>query len=101
MNLASPVVGVPFATFVIATSVGHLPINAITVHAGATLQTITAYHDLYSVKNVVFMMGVGLLALVPVALKRRRAGMAAVVARQQRTKQVPIIERGASLYVRS
>lgn len=32
---------------------------------------MTSFHDLYSPRNVLFLLGVGSLALVPVAFKRR------------------------------
>ena len=37
INLASPCVGVPLHTFVIATVVGHQPINFISVQVGVQL----------------------------------------------------------------
>lgn len=108
VNLASPVVGVPFTVFVTATVVGHVPINFITVQAGATLQSMQSMQDLYSVRNVLFMMSVGVAALLPVLWKRWVAkGKASMAAgggtgqRQQRTKLVPVIERGRASYVRS
>lgn len=102
VNLASPVVGIPYPIFIIATAVGHVPINFLTVHAGATLQTIHSMQDLYSVRNVVFMMTVGVLALVPVVWRRRQAARAAGQQQRLGGKAVPVIDRGAyAIYVRS
>ncbi|GAB4818338.1 hypothetical protein N2152v2_005384 [Parachlorella kessleri] len=87
ISLASPIVGVPFPTFFIASLVGHQPLNFITVQAGRTLAEIRSMRDLYSPRNVVFMLLIGGVALLPVAFKfqqqkreRRRKGSAAAAA---------------------
>jgi len=72
VNVAAPIVGVPFHIFLFCTAVGHQPMNFITVQAGASLATMRGLYDLYSPRNVLFLMAVGMLALVPVLWKRRQ-----------------------------
>lgn len=79
INLAAPIVEVPLlSVFMPATAVGHQPINLITIQAGRALYRMESLRDLYSFKNVLFMMAVGALALVhPVARRlqlRKRGG---------------------------
>jgi uncharacterized membrane protein YdjX (TVP38/TMEM64 family) len=101
VNVASPIVGVPFATFLAATAIGHQPMNLITVQAGAALQTMQAMSDLYSVRNVCFLMAVGAVALAPVLWKRRRrrAGGGAAggggAGGAAKGKQVAVLDRSA------
>lgn len=69
ISLASPIVGVPFSTFLIATGLGHQPMNLVTIHAGRTLAEVRSMRDLYSPRNVVLMLAIGTVALLPVAIK--------------------------------
>lgn len=72
VNLASPIVGVPFQIFIVALFCGHLPINFISVKAGHNLATMQSVSDMYSTRNVLFLLAAGALALVPVLLRRLR-----------------------------
>ncbi|KAL4443962.1 hypothetical protein ABPG75_011699 [Micractinium tetrahymenae] len=72
VNLASPIVGVPFRVFVVALLCGHLPINFISVKAGHNLATMQSMSDMYSTRNVLVLLLAGALALVPVLLRRLR-----------------------------
>jgi uncharacterized membrane protein YdjX (TVP38/TMEM64 family) len=94
VNVASPIVGVPFPVFVAATAVGHQPMNFFTVQAGAALQSVRSVADLYSVKNVAFLMTAGAAALAPVVWKRRRGAAAA-----QRQPMLLVIDRSTSGHV--
>ncbi|PRW51118.1 putative membrane protein isoform B [Chlorella sorokiniana] len=74
INLASPIVGVPFRVFILALVGGHLPINFISVKAGHNLATMQSVSDMYSAGNVLFLVCAGSLALVPILLRRLRRG---------------------------
>lgn len=74
INLASPIVGVPFRIFILALVGGHLPINFISVKAGHNLATMQSVSDMYSAGNVFFLVCAGSLALVPILLRRLRRG---------------------------
>jgi uncharacterized membrane protein YdjX (TVP38/TMEM64 family) len=71
VNMASPIVGVPFLTFLSATALGYLPMNLIVVQAGSKLANMSSLSELYSPCNLLLLMIVGGLALVPVLLKQR------------------------------
>ena len=93
VNLACPIVGVPFHIFLIATAVGHQPMNFITIQAGAALSTVTSVSDLYSPRNVMFLLAVGTLALIPVLIKRRvKKGAKGLPRRNTLLNMLPIIE---------
>ncbi|KAL6771732.1 hypothetical protein ACKKBG_A27600 [Auxenochlorella protothecoides x Auxenochlorella symbiontica] len=70
INVASPIVDIPFSVFIIATAVGHQPHNLITIQAGRSLQTMHSLHDLYSLQNVALLLGIGLLALLPRLIRK-------------------------------
>lgn len=94
VNLASPIVGVPFHVFLIATAIGHQPMNFITVQTGAALSTVNNLSDLYSLRNVAFLMSVGAIALIPVVLKRRvKKGAKGLPRRQTLLNMLPIINQ--------
>jgi uncharacterized membrane protein YdjX (TVP38/TMEM64 family) len=96
VNLASPIAGVPFGTFALATAIGHLPISAISVRAGAALADVRSLADLYSPRNVALLMAAGVAALFPLWWKRRRAARAAAAAgaRPKPLRVLPVIAVG-------
>ena len=63
INLSSPIVGVPFLTFVSATFVGLMPANFIHINAGMTLATIE--HVGLSYDSVIFLLILAFVALIP------------------------------------
>mmetsp|Transcript_26436 Transcript_26436/g.71404 ORF Transcript_26436/g.71404 Transcript_26436/m.71404 type:complete len:255 (-) Transcript_26436:196-960(-) len=73
VNAASPVAGVTFREFAVATFVGLMPINFLHVQAGMTLgyaQSLSsALHDY---RRILFLLVLSLLALVPVYMKSQR-----------------------------
>lgn len=66
VNVASPVVGIPFHVFLLATAIGHQPMNFITVQAGAALGSIQHLSDLYSLHNIMILMCIGVASLIPI-----------------------------------
>lgn len=78
INVASPLVEIPFHVFCVATAVGHQPHNVLAIQAGRSLQTMRSLHDLYSLPNVLLLLGIGVVALAPkllkTALKRNLGG---------------------------
>lgn len=81
VNLASPLVGVPFATFFASCAIGLVPYAYITVAAGETLQRLSAagsegartmqLSDILDVATMIKLALLALALLVPVLLKRR------------------------------
>lgn len=80
INVASPIVEIPFHVFLIATAVGHQPHNVLAIQAGRSLQTMQSLHDLYTLPNVMLLLGIGVVAILPklfkVLLKKKMGGPA-------------------------
>ncbi|CAI9764077.1 unnamed protein product [Fraxinus pennsylvanica] len=72
INLASPIVDIPFHIFFLATVIGLIPASYITVRAGLALGDLKSVKDLYDVKTLALLFLIGSLLLVPTLLKRKR-----------------------------
>ncbi|CAA6664314.1 unnamed protein product [Spirodela intermedia] len=72
INLASPIVDIPFHIFFIATSVGLFPSSYITVRAGLALGELRSVRDLYDFKTLVVLFLIGSIIILPTILKRKR-----------------------------
>lgn len=70
INLAAPIVQIPFRTFVVGTLVGLQPLNFITVSAGRTLGRLQNYSDLYGPRTMLTLGACAIVALLPVVAKR-------------------------------
>lgn len=70
INAVSPVVGVPFPSFVIGTVLGTFPNNFIAVNAGLKLSELQSLHELYDPKWIIFMGVIGLVVLLPAVLAK-------------------------------
>ncbi|KAL6512108.1 hypothetical protein OROGR_021705 [Orobanche gracilis] len=72
INLASPIVDVPFHIFFLATVVGLIPASYITVRAGLALGDLKSVRDLYDLKTLTVLFFIGSVLLIPTILKRKR-----------------------------
>ncbi|KAK4741059.1 hypothetical protein SAY87_024647 [Trapa incisa] len=72
INLASPIVDVPFHVFFSATLIGLLPAAYITVRAGLALGDLKSVKDLYDFKTLFVLFLIGSLIILPTVLKRKR-----------------------------
>ncbi|KAL3641402.1 hypothetical protein CASFOL_016370 [Castilleja foliolosa] len=72
INLASPIVDVPFHIFFLATVVGLIPAAYITVRAGLALGDLESVKDLYDLKTLAVLFLIGSVLLIPTLLKRKR-----------------------------
>lgn len=72
INVASPIVDIPFHVFFLATTVGLVPASYITVRAGLALGDLKSVRDLYDFKTLVVLFMIGMIAIVPTILKRKR-----------------------------
>ncbi|KAG6481872.1 uncharacterized membrane protein At4g09580-like [Zingiber officinale] len=73
INLASPIVDIPFRIFFLATVVGLLPASYITVRAGLALGELKSVRDLYDFKTFAVLFLIGFISISPAILKRKRA----------------------------
>lgn len=74
INLASPIVDVPFHTFFLGTSLGLIPASLITVRAGLALGDLKSLEDFYNMKTMVFLFAIGLVFIIPTVLSRPKEG---------------------------
>ncbi|KAF9603558.1 hypothetical protein IFM89_037057 [Coptis chinensis] len=72
INLASPIVDIPFHVFFLATLVGLIPASYITVRAGLALGDLKSVRDLYDFKTVVVLLLIGSISIIPTFLKKKR-----------------------------
>ncbi|KAH0745880.1 hypothetical protein KY285_007537 [Solanum tuberosum] len=72
INLASPIVDIPFHIFFLATVIGLIPAAYITVKAGLTLGELKSVKDLYDFKTLSVLFLIGALIILPTILKRKR-----------------------------
>ncbi|KAF1884664.1 hypothetical protein Lal_00028548 [Lupinus albus] len=72
INLASPVVDIPFHIFFSATLIGLIPASYIAVRAGLALADLKSVKDLYDFKTLSVLFLIGFVSIVPTLLKRKR-----------------------------
>lgn len=72
INLASPIVDIPFHVFFSATLLGLIPAAYITVRAGLALGDLKSVKDLYDFKTLFVLFLIGSLIILPTLLKRKR-----------------------------
>ncbi|KAL7118150.1 hypothetical protein ACP275_03G117500 [Erythranthe tilingii] len=72
INLASPIVDIPFHIFFLATVIGLVPASYITVRAGLALGELKSVKDLYDYKTLAILFLIGSILLIPTLLKRKR-----------------------------
>ncbi|XP_062097351.1 uncharacterized membrane protein At4g09580-like [Humulus lupulus] len=72
INLASPIVDIPFHIFFLATLIGLIPAAYITVRAGLALGDLKSVKDLYDFKTLFVLFLIGSLIIFPTLLKRKR-----------------------------
>eukprot|EP00249_Psilotum_nudum_P009695 c22100_g1_i1 orf=526-1419(+) len=70
INLASPIVDVPYYIFFVATFFGLIPASFLTVRAGLTLGELESLGDLYDIRTVTLLFVVGLLFIIPTLMRR-------------------------------
>ncbi|KAH8480275.1 hypothetical protein Peur_062850 [Populus x canadensis] len=72
INLASPIVDIPFHIFFLATLLGLIPASYITVRAGLALGDLKSVKDLYDFKTLSVLFIIGSISIFPTLLKRKR-----------------------------
>ncbi|KAM7515226.1 hypothetical protein LguiA_004809 [Lonicera macranthoides] len=72
INLASPIVDIPFHVFFLATVIGLVPASYITVRAGLALGDLRSVKDLYDFKTLSVLFLIGFVSILPTLLKRKR-----------------------------
>ncbi|CAN1859970.1 Uncharacterized membrane protein At4g09580 [Linum perenne] len=65
INVASPIVDVPYHTFFFATFIGLIPAAYITVRAGIALAELQSLKDLYDFNSIAAMFLIGVVSITP------------------------------------
>jgi len=66
INIASPLIGIPYKPFCFATFFGVMPAVAMFVQTGLTLQNLSTSADLAnSFSSILFLLALGVLSLIP------------------------------------
>ncbi|KAK9838646.1 hypothetical protein WJX74_000581 [Apatococcus lobatus] len=71
INVASPIVNVPLSSFAIGTVLGCIPNNFLAVNAGSKLKELRSLNELYDVKLMTIGAAVGVVAMLPIWLRRQ------------------------------
>ncbi|XP_059460384.1 uncharacterized membrane protein At4g09580 [Corylus avellana] len=72
INLASPIVDIPFHIFFFATLIGLIPASYITVRAGLALGDLKSVKDLYDFKTLSVLFLIGFVSICPTLLKKKK-----------------------------
>ncbi|KAG0557148.1 hypothetical protein KC19_11G105900 [Ceratodon purpureus] len=73
INVCSPIVNIPYPTFLVATVIGLVPATFVTVRAGLALNTLRSFNELYDVKTVGALFVIGLISIVPALVSRSQS----------------------------
>lgn len=70
INLASPIVDVPYHTFFLATFIGLIPAAFVTVRAGIALGDLRSLSDLYDIQSIATLFLIGVVAVTPTLMNK-------------------------------
>ncbi|URE30416.1 SNARE associated Golgi protein [Musa troglodytarum] len=70
INMASPIVNVPYRVFFLATSIGLIPAAYVTVRAGTALGELKSVADLYDFQSIATLFFIGIVTLTPTFLSK-------------------------------
>ena len=76
VNLAPALTSIPVSTYILATAIGIVPGTFVFANLGETLATIDSLSGLVSKETLIAFALLGLLALVPIVIKRFKSGRA-------------------------
>ncbi|PKA55712.1 putative membrane protein [Apostasia shenzhenica] len=71
INVASPIVDVPYHIFLLATLIGLIPAAYVTVRAGIALGDLRSVGDLYDFQSIATLFLIGIVTVTPTLLKKK------------------------------
>ncbi|KAI3804519.1 hypothetical protein L1987_26122 [Smallanthus sonchifolius] len=71
INVASPIVNVPYHIFLLATCIGLIPAAYVTVRAGITLGELQSIGDLYDITSIGTLFLIGLASITPTLIGKK------------------------------
>ncbi|KAK1325744.1 putative membrane protein [Acorus calamus] len=72
INMASPIVDVPYHTFFLATFIGLIPAAYVTVRAGLALGELRSVGDLYDFNSLATLFFIGLVSVTPTLMSKNK-----------------------------
>ncbi|CAN6579682.1 unnamed protein product [Malus baccata var. baccata] len=72
INLASPIVDVPYHIFLLATSIGLIPAAYVTVRAGLALGELRSLGDLYDFNSIATLFFIGVVSITPTLVSKNK-----------------------------
>ncbi|KAK3182978.1 hypothetical protein Dsin_030264 [Dipteronia sinensis] len=73
INVASPIVDIPYHIFFLATVIGLIPAAYITVRAGLALGELQSLGDLYDFNSVATLFLIGVISITPTLISRNKS----------------------------
>ncbi|XP_022757211.1 uncharacterized membrane protein At4g09580-like [Durio zibethinus] len=73
INVASPIVDVPYHVFFIATFIGLIPAAYITVRAGIALGELQSVGDLYDFNSIATLFLIGVVSVTPTLMSKTKS----------------------------
>ncbi|KAJ6814030.1 putative membrane protein [Iris pallida] len=73
INVASPIVDVPYHIFFIGTFLGLIPAAFVTVKAGITLGELRSLGDLYDIQSIATLFLIGIVSVTPTLISKNQA----------------------------
>lgn len=72
INVASPIVDVPYHIFLLATTLGIIPAAYVTVKAGITLGELQSIGDLYDIHSIGTLFLIGIASVTPTLMSKKK-----------------------------
>ncbi|KAL1177034.1 hypothetical protein V6Z11_A03G004800 [Gossypium hirsutum] len=73
INVASPIVDIPYRIFFLATFIGLIPAAYITVKAGIALSELQSVGDLYDFKSIATLFIIGVVSVTPTLMSKTKS----------------------------
>lgn len=74
INVASPIVDVPYHIFFLATIIGLIPAAYVTVRAGIALGELRSVADLYDFQAIATLFFIGIVSVTPTLINKSQTG---------------------------
>ncbi|ONK55802.1 uncharacterized protein A4U43_C10F1130 [Asparagus officinalis] len=72
INVASPIVDIPYPVFLLATMIGLIPASFVTVKAGIALGDLKSLGDLYDVQSIATLFLIGIVSVTPTLISKNQ-----------------------------
>lgn len=73
INVASPMVDVPYHIFFLATFIGLIPAAYVTVRAGIALGELRSVGDLYDIQSIATLFLIGVVSVTPTLMSKNKS----------------------------